>query len=108
MESGHLRGVVMEDERDLNMEARLQALEAQFAALSERNNRVELDKAWETSRFRVFSVSTLTWIVISVVFWIIDVERPLVNAVIPTVGFYLSTQTLPVLKAWWKERCSSE
>lgn len=86
------------------METRLQRLEFAVRSIEDRNVRVEIDKAWETSRFRVISISFVTWLVISLVFWIIGVHRPLVNALIPTIGFYLSTQTLPFLKAWWLRR----
>ncbi len=41
------------------MEEKLQKLEKEVAAIKERNLRVEADKAWETSSFRIFSFCTI-------------------------------------------------
>lgn len=91
-----------------NLDERLEKLEAQIQQINERNVKVQLDKAWETSTFRILSVCILTWFVITLVFWVIGVANPFINAIIPTTGFYLSTQSLPFLKKWWLDRINDK
>jgi hypothetical protein len=76
-------------------------LKKELAAVKERNRRVEAEKAWETSGFRIFCVAVTTYIVASLVLCVIGVKDFLLNALIPTIGYYLSTQTFPFLKRWW-------
>lgn len=75
-------------------------IEREINLIKERNKRVELDKAWETSFFRVIFISTITYITTAVVFYFIGVKNFLLSALIPTVGYYLSTQSLPFVKKW--------
>jgi len=79
----------------------LEEIKNEINLLKERNKRVEADKAWETSKFRKIFVLLITYIVTSVVFYSIGVKDSLLNALIPTVAFYLSTQSLPFIKRWW-------
>ena len=79
----------------------LKQIQKEIELLKERNRRVEADKAWETSGFRVVSVLMMTYIITAVVFYFIGVNDFLLNALIPTTGFYLSTQSLPFIKKWW-------
>jgi hypothetical protein len=67
----------------------------------ERNSRVELDKAWETSKTRRAVVATITYIIASFFMWRIGVGEPYLNALIPTGGYLLSTLSLPLIKSWW-------
>ncbi len=67
----------------------------------ERNSRVELDKAWETSKTRRVVIATITYIIASFFMWRIGVEEPYLNALIPTGGYLLSTLSLPLIKNWW-------
>lgn len=76
-------------------------LEKEIRALKERNLRVEADKAWEVSIFRVATITIITYIVAVIVFKLIGVKNYFLNALIPTIGYYLSTQSLPVIKRWW-------
>ena len=76
-------------------------LEKEVNLIKERNERVELDKAWETSAFRVVSVLVMTYIITAVVFYFIGVKNYLLSALIPTIGYYVSTQSLPFIKRWW-------
>ena len=79
----------------------IEEIKKEIELLKERNKRVEADKAWETSKFRIFSVLVMTYIITSIVFYFIGVGNYLLNALIPTTGFYLSTQSLPFIKKWW-------
>jgi hypothetical protein len=72
--------------------------------IKERNNRVELDKAWETSATRKIIIAILTYIVIVIFLYTIKNPKPWLNAIIPTIGFVLSTLTLPFFKKIWIER----
>lgn len=85
-------------------EARIGNLEKEIEAIKERNLRVEAEKAWETSTFRVFSIAVITYITASAVLYLIGVKSYLFSALVPTVGYYLSTQSLPLLKRWWTNK----
>lgn len=76
-------------------------LEQEIQQIKERNRRVEADKAWETSWTRIISILIITYVVASIVMYVIGVEHVLYNALIPTLGFFLSVQSLPVIKRWW-------
>ena len=76
-------------------------LQSELTALRERNKRVEADKAWETSLFRKWLISSFIYIMIAVFFWIARFPNPWLNALVPTIGFFLSTLTMPVFKKWW-------
>ena len=69
--------------------------------IKERNKRVERDKAWETSKTRRIIISIMTYIIIVIFLWSINAPRPWLNAIVPTVGFILSTLTLPFFKQLW-------
>jgi hypothetical protein len=69
--------------------------------IEERNKKVEADKAWETSYTRRGSLILFTYIAIGLYLWAIGVSNPWLNAIVPSVGFLLSTLVLPFLKKWW-------
>ena len=71
--------------------------------IKERNKRVEADKAWETSKTRKLIITIMTYIVIVIFLWSIDAPGPWLNAIVPTLGFILSTLTLSFLKKLWLE-----
>ena len=76
-------------------------LEQEIAEIKERNRRVEADKAWETSWSRKVLVAGLTYLVVVSVFWVAELPRTSVNAIIPSVAFVLSTLSIPLVKKWW-------
>lgn len=69
--------------------------------IKERNARVELDKAWETSYTRKISLTIITYIVIVIVLVVIKNDNPFINGLVPAVGYFLSTQSLQVIKKYW-------
>lgn len=69
--------------------------------IKERNERVEADKAWETSRTRRILIAVMTYIVIAIFLWSIKAPNPWLNALVPTAGFILSTLTFPFFKKLW-------
>jgi len=70
-------------------------------SIKERNKRVERDKAWETSKTRRIIIALMTYIVIVIFLWSINAPKPWLNAIVPTVGFFLSTLTLTFFKQFW-------
>ncbi len=79
----------------------MQNLETRIEIIEKRNRRVELDKAWETSMSRKILIAILTYIVIVIFFWTLDLGNPFINAIVPTIGFLLSTLTLGYFKNIW-------
>ena len=79
----------------------LEEIKKEINLIKERNRKVEIDKAWEISKTRVLVVLAMTYIITAVVFYFIGVKNYLLNALIPSLGFYLSTQSLPFIKKWW-------
>lgn len=87
-----------------NEERRIAQLEQAVSVIGERNRRVEADKAWETSLFRVVTLTVLTYLVVVLVLWVADAQRIFFSALIPALGFFLSTQSLPLVKRGWVRR----
>ncbi len=83
------------------MEERISKLEEEIQNLKRRNERVEAEKGWETSLFRKISVVVITYVIATIALQFIGVVHSFQNALIPTIGYILSTQSLPLLKKWW-------
>ena len=79
-----------------NIEQRLEEIER-------RNKRVELDKRWETSVIRRVFVAFFTYISIALYFYAIKIDKPFLNALVPTIGFLLSTLSLPYIRKIWEK-----
>ena len=75
--------------------------EKRLRTIEERNKRVELDKAWETSWTRKIVIAVLTYLTIVLFFFVAGLPDPFPNAVVPTTGFVLSTFSLPLFKQVW-------
>ncbi|OGG19968.1 hypothetical protein A3D03_04370, partial [Candidatus Gottesmanbacteria bacterium RIFCSPHIGHO2_02_FULL_40_13] len=67
------------------------SVEERLAAIEARNARVEKNKAWETSLTRRLSIALLTYLVVLAYLLLIDNDRPYVTAIVPAVGYFLST-----------------
>ena len=76
-------------------------IEEEIIAIKQRNVRVEADKAWERSGFRIFSIMMITYIVAALVLYLIGASNWFLGAFVPTAGYFLSTQSLPTIKRWW-------
>jgi len=88
------------------MDERIQNLEREVRSLQERNRRVESEKAWETSFMRVLSIALITYVVAGIVLYSIGVTNFLLAALVPVLGYILSTRSLPRVKRWWMEKQS--
>lgn len=82
----------------------IEILKKEIDKITERNRRVEKDKAWETSWSRRLAIAITTYVLISIFLIIIKVERPLISAVIPSAAYLLSTASLNIIKNWWIKR----
>lgn len=69
--------------------------------LKERNKKVEEDKAWETSKTRRAIIFVMTYSVIVIFLYSIGAPNPWFNALVPALGFIISTLTLPIFKNLW-------
>jgi hypothetical protein len=76
-------------------------LEKRLKNIENRNKKVEVDKAWETSLTRRFLLILFTYLSIGFYLNAININRPWLNAIVPAIGFFLSTLTLPYLKNLW-------
>lgn len=85
-----------------NLDERLADLEIQLGRIVERNRRVESNKAWETSRTRLLSVTAITYLTMVLVFSVLGSAKALLDALVPTTGFFLSTLSLPLVRRLWE------
>lgn len=76
-------------------------IEERIEKIEQRNKDVEQNKAWETSWTRKIIVAIFTYLAIVLYLKFIVGINPWVNAIVPTVGFLLSTLTLPYFKTLW-------
>lgn len=79
-------------------------LKTEIEKIKERNKKVELDKAWETSFVRRLCICILTYIVV-VVYSIItkNVTNIWISSLVPVIGFTLSTLSLKVVRKMWEK-----
>lgn len=80
---------------------KIEALEREIRQIKNRNSKVEADKAWETSNTRRILLALFTYLAISLYMSAISLPEPWLNAIVPSIGFLLSTLTLPVFKKYW-------
>jgi len=80
------------------------SIESRLSVIEARNKRVENDKAWETSWTRRVSIMILTYLVVVAYLHFVVHISPWVNALVPVIGFTLSTLTVSILKEVWLSR----
>jgi hypothetical protein len=83
----------------IKLQERLSVVESELADIRDRNRRVESDKAWETGRVRLLSITGITYVTMVSVFLVLGLSRPFVDALVPTTGFFLSTLSISFLRA---------
>ncbi len=76
-------------------------VEYEIQKLKERNIKVEVDKAWETSLTRRLFIALVTYIFASIWLHYLNEKAIFLKAVIPTTGYILSTLSIPQLKKFW-------
>jgi len=79
----------------------MKELEEKIKKIETRNKKVEMDKAWETSTLRKILILIFTYIFAVLYIKIADTTNPYLGAVIPCAGFFLSTQSINIIKKKW-------
>lgn len=87
-----------------DIEKEISALKAEIESIKARNRRVEADKAWETSRTKAIFIAGSVYVFAVLLMILTGTINPLLNALIPSVGYLLSTLTYTILKSWWLKR----
>jgi len=82
---------------------KMNSLEERVEKIEKRNKKVEDDKAWEGSWTRKIVLIIFTYLAVGFYLNVINVQNPWINAIVPSLGFLLSTLTLPFIKNWWKK-----
>ena len=73
-------------------------------SIQQRNAKVEADKAWETSWTRRILIAIMTYIIVSIYQICLGMHEFYLHAFVPSIGYLLSTLSLPHLKRWWLKK----
>jgi len=79
----------------------MNTLEERVRRLEERNQRVELNKRWETSKTCRLVIALGTYGLLGAYMMWLGVEQPWLSALVPTLGFLLSTLGLGLVRRFW-------
>ena len=83
------------NEKDINEEIK---------QIKERNKKVELDKAWETSWTRKICIAILTYFVVVLYSYIISQFSNIwLSSLVPVMGFILSTLSIKFVRKIWEK-----
>lgn len=69
--------------------------------LKERNERVEAEKAWETSMTRRCFIALFTYAIAFIYMKHTGLGNPALGAFVPSGGYFLSTLSIPFAKSFW-------
>lgn len=82
----------------------IREIENEIENIKNRNKKVELDKAWETSLTRRICICVLTYIVVIIYSYLIKkVSNIALSSLVPVIGFSLSTLSLKVIRKIWEQ-----
>ena len=73
-------------------------MEERIRALEERNKRVEADKRWERSWIRRIAIAILTYFIVVLFLYTLQESKIFLKALVPVIGFVLSTISLRILR----------
>ena len=80
-------------------------IEKEINDIKERNNKVELNKAWETSWTRKLCIMFLTYIVVILYSLSISkINNVFLSSLVPVIGFTLSTLSLNAIRKIWEKK----
>ena len=83
----------------------MEELAKEIEQIKERNKRVELDKAWETSYTRKICICILTYLVVLLYSYMINkISNIFLSSVVPVIGFALSTLSLKLVRNAWEKK----
>ena len=84
-------------------------LEEEIKKIKERNKRVELDKAWETSWTRKICIILLTYVVVIIYSYITkEISNIWLSSLVPVIGFTLSTLSVKLVRKIWEKNKKGE
>ena len=79
-------------------------LEKEIEQIKQRNKKVELDKAWETSWTRKICICILTYIVVVIYSYLINKNNNIwLSSLVPVIGFTLSTVSINLVRTVWEK-----
>lgn len=82
----------------MNMEERISKIE-------ERNKKVEIDEAWETSLTRKICICILTYLVVILYSYLVrNYDNIFLSSLVPVIGFTLSTLSLKLIRKKWQSK----
>ena len=87
---------------DSSIQARISKIERELEEIRNRNLRVTEDKAWELSIARRAIVLLITYACACLLLWLMGNDSYWLNALIPSLGYLLSTLSLPWAKSHWQ------
>ena len=79
----------------------IEEISQEIEKIHKRNMSVEADKAWETSFTRRCLIALFTYILIVLFMYFSGLKNYWINAIVPTIGFILSTLSFPLFKKIW-------
>ena len=82
----------------------MENLEERVRKIEERNEKVEVDKAWELSGTRTSFIAVSTYFLILIFMILIKDEHPYLNAFAGSVGYLISSATYGVIKKYWLKK----
>jgi len=81
-----------------------QEIEKEIEKIKLRNQKVELDKAWETSTTRKLCICILTYIIVVIYSYIVrNYDNIFLSSLVPVIGFTLSTLSLKFVRSSWEK-----
>lgn len=82
----------------------IKELEKEIENIKNRNQKVELDKKWETSWTRKVCICVLTYIVVILYSYIVrNYDNIFLSSLVPVIGFTLSTLSLSYVRKIWEK-----
>lgn len=79
-------------------------IEDEINQIKKRNQRVELDKSWETSWTRRICIMILTYIIVLLYSYMIrKINNIFLSSLVPVIGFTLSTLSLRLVRKLWEK-----
>lgn len=80
-------------------------LEKQLNEIKKRNQRVDLDKKWETSYTRRIIIMFITYFVVVIYSIMIQkMDSIWLSSLVPVIGFLLSTLSLKMIRKIWEKK----
>lgn len=87
----------------------MEELKNEIEKIKQRNAKVELDKAWETSLARRLCICILTYIVVVIYTYSTSkINNMWLSSLVPVIGFTLSTLSLKYIRKQWEKRKTND